>query len=213
MAVNSLSKVMSKLLRHGFPEIKKIHHEIIQYMKVDGFLPIYILLKILNGNNSIGDPVRNKLNKSRIQILDIKKIVEEDNRSRYSIQERNKILYIRANYGHSLTKIKIEKLSNILITKEFLEKNDCKIFDYFCKADIDNLIRLGLFGKNKKNLWFQIEGKDYVNVNKCEDRTKVYLKANEAIEEGYNFYLNENNFVISSGKNNMIPPKFLVVAN
>ena len=65
----------------------------------------------------------------------------------------------------------------------------------------------------KKNLWFQLEGKDYVNVNKCEDRTKVYLKANEAIEEGYNFYLNENNFVISSGKNNMIPPKFLVVAN
>ena len=42
-------------------------------MKVDGFLPIYTLLKILNGNNSIGDPVRNKLNKSRIQILDIKK--------------------------------------------------------------------------------------------------------------------------------------------
>ena len=213
MAVNRLSKVLSKLLRHGFPEIKKIHFDIVDFMNVDGFLPIYVILRLLNGNNSVGEPVRKKFNKSKINILDIKKVVEEDDRARYSLLEKNNVIFIRANYGHSISKIKIEKLSDHLITKDFLEKNNIKIFDYFCKTDVNDLINSGLFGINKKNLWFQIENKDSLDNDLYNNRTKVYLKANEAIDEGYNFYLNDNNIVISTGKNNMIPPRFLEVAS
>ena len=86
-------------------------------------------------------------------------------------------------------KIKIDKLSSKLITKEFLEQNGYKIFDFFCKNDIDNLINNGLHSNNKKNLWFQLE-ENRTNLKFCrnfDNRTKVYLKAFEAMEEGYNF--------------------------
>ena len=104
MAINILSKVMSKLLRHGFPEIKKIHLEILDFMGSDGFIPLYIILNILNGNNNIGEPVRKKINKNKIDVSDIETMIEEDDRSRYSIKENDNRLLIRANYGHSISK-------------------------------------------------------------------------------------------------------------
>jgi len=181
-----LSKYLSKILRHQAINLG---------LKIDnqGFIKINDLIQHLKKTKNF----------KMIVLNDIKEVVINDNKNRYSIKLIDKIEYIRANQGHSMKSVKIE----LLEIKSHLEIPICIHGTY--SKNINNIKKLGLSKMNRNHIHMASglpeNGQIISGMRKSCD-TIIWIDVEKAMLNGIKFYKSENDVILSPGNSEGIIP-------
>lgn len=163
-----LSKKLSYLLRHG--AIKEGLN-----IKPNGFVAV--------------DELLNKLHYSTID--DIKRVVENNNKQRFTLNTVNGILEIKANQGHSISKIN-ELTLKILANAEF-DIIHGTYFKYWKTIKVEGLSRM------KRNHIHFAKGLNFINGLRQSAELFIYINFEKAKEDGLIFLESENSVILCDG--------------
>jgi 2'-phosphotransferase len=195
---------MSGFLRHKIVDNKNM----LKQMDKAGYIPVSALLQM-------------DYSKS-LTINDIKTIVDNDNKSRFSLKTVNDIEYIRANQGHS-SKLSSYIDDNLLLPEKITKVDDINICIHGTyKEHVDNIKKSGLnrmdrlhihladgiphYFKNK--LPEKFRSLDVVMSGMRSDCTAIIIINMEKALEKMTFYKSENGVVLTRGINGTIPPEY-----
>ena len=183
----SLSKALSWALRHGIVDLN---------LNIDkeGYVSVTELLS--------------KKDFKMTTIDSILEVVETNEKQRFSLITKDEILYIRANQGHSqVVGNLIDITQSCVKIKEPLGK--C-IHGTTSKAW--EIIKIeGLNKMERTHIHFAIaEPSSDLVISGARSTSKVliYLNMLFAMEDGIEFYMSENNVILSNGIDGIIHPKY-----
>ncbi|XP_050463430.1 tRNA 2'-phosphotransferase 1 [Cataglyphis hispanica] len=163
-----LSKKLSYLLRHG--AIKEGLN-----IKPNGFVAVNELL--------------NKLHHYTID--DIKRIVENNNKQRFTLDTINGVLEIKANQGHSISKIN-ELTLKVLDNAEF-DIIHGTYFKYWTTIKVEGLSCM------KRNHIHFAKGLNFINGLRQSAELFIYINFDKAKKDGLIFFESENGVILCTG--------------
>lgn len=138
--------------------------------------------------------IRNNFN-INFTMNDLKRIVKEDTKQRYSFSEDKK--YIRANQGHSLKYVNLDlqevKPPNIL-------------FHGTCDRVVDSILKSGIKKMNRNYVHLSDDINIAKKVGKRHGNVVIFrINTEQMYEDGYKFYLSENRVWLT----NFVPNKYI----
>lgn len=145
------------------------------------------------------------LNKSLNQYTldDIKRIVEKNNKQRFSLEIINGILEIKANQGHSI--FQINELSLKILDCVDFNIIHGTYFKYWPKIKTEGLSRM------KRNHIHFAKGLNFINGLRQSAELFVYINFEKAKADGLIFLESENGVVLCSGNSKgFIEPKYFL---
>ncbi|XP_018305407.1 tRNA 2'-phosphotransferase 1 isoform X2 [Mycetomoellerius zeteki] len=165
----ALSKRLSYLLRHGATK-ESLN------IKPNGFIAVNELL-----NTSL----------HQYTIDDIKRVVKENNKQRFTLETINGILEIKANQGHSI--FKINELSLKILDCIDFDVIHGTYFKYWPNIRTEGLSRM------KRNHIHFAKGLNFVNGLRQNAELFIYVNFGKAKEDGLIFFESENGVVLCAG--------------
>ena len=184
--LNKISRTMTKILRH---ELYEYNHD------EEGFVDLNLILK--------SDKIFNEVN-----LDDVKKIVDTDNKSRFSLKIKGKKIFIRANQGHSSGNLNDDNMM-ILLNKQI---PGCYHATY--KNNLDSIKKNGISKMKRKHI--HIAESDQAKSGKRSScNVKILINMELAINDGIKFYRSENGVILTEGDQNglLLPKYFLDIIN
>lgn len=163
-----LSKKLSYLLRHG--AIKKGLN-----IKPNGFVVVDELLKKL----------------PHYTIDDIKRVVENNNKQRFTLNTTNGIIEIKANQGHSISKI--NELSLRILDDAKFDIIHGTYFKYWTTIKTEGLSRM------KRNHIHFAKGLNFINGLRQSAELFIYINFEKAKKDGLIFLESENGVILCTG--------------
>ena len=186
--MDKYSRTLSWLLRHA---AKKMQIN----MSDDGYV---LVNEILNLKQMIG-----------CDLLMIRQIVENDNKSRFSFKEEGDTVYIRANQGHSThiaQNLDPNKYTQ-LITHPIVP---CIHGTY--KRFLENIKKKGLMAMSREYIHCAAGFPDEVKSGMRTDcEIFIYVDMKKAMEDGIEFRLSDNGVILTKGINSILEPKYLTI--
>lgn len=171
------SKYLSKLLRHDPEDL---------YMDKNGYVT-----------------VTDVLNKLNIDINELKNIVDNNNKKRFSFNDD--LTKIRANQGHSIKNINVELEK--LDTKHFINNNIEYLYHGTVKKNIDSILSSGLKCMNRNHVHLSIDKETATNVGKRHGKDLVILKINwKSLINEQPIYISKNGVYLTDN----IDPKHIL---
>ncbi|XP_012537196.1 tRNA 2'-phosphotransferase 1 [Monomorium pharaonis] len=165
----ALSKRLSYLLRHG--AIKEGLN-----IKPNGFIAVDELL-----NKSL----------QKYTIDDIKKVVQKNNKQRFTLETVDGTLEIKANQGHTISEISELSLKILdFINFDIIHGTYLK---YWPKIKIEGLSRM------KRNHIHFAKGLNFINGLRRSAELFIYINFDKAKEDGLIFFESENGVVLCAG--------------
>ena len=137
----------------------------------------------------------------------IENVVSSDNKSRYSLLKENGEIYIRANQGHSIKEVKDEELLTLINNPD----QHPIVIHGTNKASWKIIKSLGLYRMERNHIHFAkgLPGANQVisgaRVN-CE--VFIFIDIRKAMNDGIQFFISQNNVILSSGINGFLSPKY-----
>lgn len=175
-----LSKGLSWLLRHGTVK----HH---LAMSSDGYVLLDDVLKIKKFET--------------YTLVDVKHVVDINDKQRFALKQEHNNWYIRANQGHS-TEVAKKINPDKLLTK-LTEPLDNIVHGTTYKA-YQTIKLSGLNKMSRSHIHFAISD-DLIEGNKQQSGIRynaevlIYLNMKLAMEDGIEFYMSQNKVVLSAG--------------
>ncbi|KAM7472103.1 hypothetical protein LguiA_010286 [Lonicera macranthoides] len=191
--IDALGRLMTRILRHMASELNL-------NVRSDGFVKVQDLLK-LNLKTFANIPLRSHT------VDDIKEAVRKDNKQRFSLQEENGELLIRANQGHTMTTVETEQLLKPILSA--VEVPVCVHGTY--KKNLESILEHGLKRMQRLHVHFScglptdgavISGMRR-NVN-----VLIFLDVRKALEGGMKLYLSDNKVILTEGFDGVVPVKY-----
>ena len=184
--LNKISRTMTKILRH---ELDKYNHD------EEGFVDLNLILK--------SNRIFNEVN-----FDDVKKIVDSDNKSRFSLNFKDNKIFIRANQGHSSGNLND---NNMLF---LLEKQIPGCYHATYIKNLNSIKKNGISRMKRKHI--HIAESDEAKSGKrssCNVKILIYMEL--AINDGIKFYKSENGVILTEGDENglLLPKYFLDIVN
>lgn len=174
-----ISKCLSYLLRHGAIKEK---------------LPIDNL-----GNALVQDILKhNKLKTHHCTLEDIQRVVKDNNKQRFKLQEINGQLYISANQGHSIA---VDNHNLVLLSPQDIPPD---IFHGTYGAKLESISTAGLSRMNRKHIHLT-NNPDYVRKS-CN--VLIHIDVPKCVEAGMVFYRSDNNVYLTEGLEGIIPSEY-----
>lgn len=164
-----LGKKLSYLLRHG--AIKECLN-----IKPDGFVAVNEVLRKLPCHYTLDD---------------IKKVVETNNKQRFTLKTNNGILEIKANQGHSISKI-------TELTLKKLDHVDCDIIHGTYLKNWKKIKTEGLSRMRRNHIHFA-KGLNFVCGLRHSAELFIYINFDKAKQDGLTFFESENGVILSPG--------------
>ena len=175
-----ISKKLSYLLRHG--AVKNGLN-----IRADGFINIQDILK----------------NISECTIDDIKRIVENNDKQRFSLSYIDNNLMIKANQGHSITAVTSLNLK-LLINFSFDIIHGTYIKCY------EKIKSEGLFRMKRNHIHFA-KGLNFISGLRKNAEIYIYINIEKATSDGLEFFESENGVILSRGNQyGYIEPKYFL---
>lgn len=170
--LNSSSRELSYLLRHGLVK----HH-----LKVhgDGWVFLNDILK------------RRSFRRNKINVDDIRTIVANDKKGRFSLKDESGKLYVRANQGHSVD-VQIDMNP---ITKANVHEYPCVVHGTYLVA-WEIIEREGLKPMNRQHIHFAKSASADSGIRK-DAEVHIFIDVEKALEDGIHFFESENGVVLS----------------
>lgn len=184
--LNKAGRTMTKILRHELH--KYIHDE-------EGFVNLDLILK--------SDKIFSEVN-----IDDIKKIVDTDNKSRFSLKIKDNKVFIRANQGHSSGNLN----DNIMMT--LLDKQIPGCYHATYINNLNSIKKNGISKMKRKHI--HIAESDQAKSGKRSScNVKILINMELAMNDGIKFYRSENGVILTEGDQNglLLPKYFLDIVN
>lgn len=176
-----VSKKLTWFLRH---QLDKFPHDNLGYVK---------LTDIISSDNELFKGI----NYDKIQI-----IVNEDNKTRFSIKKYKNNIYIRANQGHTSG-----NLNDELMLEPIIEP----IIGCFHGTYLSNLKfikKSGLSRMKRKHIHIA-ESDEAKSGKRYNCNVKIYIDMKLALQEGIKFYRSENGVILTPGnKEGILEPKY-----
>ncbi|MFO7815396.1 MAG: RNA 2'-phosphotransferase [Halanaerobiales bacterium] len=169
----ALSKTLSYILRHH-PEDFNLK------MEIDGSLKASELLCALREDNRFKD----------LEPKDLKKLVKNDPKNRFSIIKADEVEMIKANYGHSIDRINLN-YDNVKPSKYLYHGTAKK----FC----ENILKQGLKKMSRKYVHLSKTKNQAYKVAKRKTNNPIILKINalEMYKDGYNFFKTDSDIILT----------------
>lgn len=184
--LNKISRTMTKILRHELNDY--IHDR-------EGFVDLDLILK--------SDKIFNGVN-----LNDIEKIVDSDNKSRFFLKLKGNKFFIRANQGHSSGNLNDNSMMTLL---------NKQIPGCYHATYIDNLNSIKKNGISRmKRKHIHIAESDKAKSGKRSTcNIKILINMELAISDGIKFYISENGVILTEGDENglLLPKYFLDIIN
>lgn len=129
-----------------------------------------------------------------ISIDEINYIVENNNKKRFSTNIVNDILYIRANQGHSINKIKDENLLTEIKDLNYINNVVHSTF----RKNLDLIKKNGLCKMKRNHIHFAKTKNVSSGIRKNAD-VYIYIDVVKAMNDGIKFYESSNGVILSPG--------------
>lgn len=129
-----------------------------------------------------------------ISIDEINYIVENNNKKRFSTNIVNDILYIRANQGHSINKIKDENLLTEIKDVNYINNVVHSTF----RKNLDLIKKNGLCKMKRNHIHFAKTKNVSSGIRKNAD-VYIYIDVVKAMNDGIKFYESSNGVILSPG--------------
>jgi len=183
-----LSKTLSYLLRHGAQK-EGLEMDSYGYCKVEDVL------------------AHRSVKRFKATEKDILRIVETNDKKRYSTKTENGVLYIKANQGHS---IEVENLE----LEEVTDPSQFKVVVHGTFLDKWPLIKAtGLKTMGRTHIHFAIGeygSAQVISGMRKSAEVMIYLDMDKAMKDGIQFFISENKVILSKGLNGTIDPKYFL---
>lgn len=142
----------------------------------------------------------------QVSVEDILYIVNNNDKKRFSIEDRNNKLYIKANQGHSIKKVKDKFLLKEIKSPDYIRE----IVHGTYKKNIDLIKKNGLCRMARNHIHFAKKKETQYGIRK-NAQVFIYVDVNNAMKDGIKFYESENEVILSPGigKDGIIPSKYL----
>ncbi|KAJ8973846.1 hypothetical protein NQ317_016400 [Molorchus minor] len=182
-----LSKTLSWLLRHSFEK------EGLQ-ISSDGYINVnYLLL-----HNSL---------KGKYTVDDIKRVVDANDKQRFTLRIRNHILEICANQGHS------HKIDNLTLFPILSSEGITVIHGTFYR-NWTNIKQTGISRMKRNHIHFATDlphNKSVTSGIRPNAEVFIYINLDLALKKGIQFYKSVNGVILSPGnKEGIIEPKYFL---
>lgn len=180
--LNKISRTMTKILRH---ELDNYNHD------EEGFVDLNLILK----SNRIFN---------ELKLDDIKKIVDSDNKSRFSLNFKDNKIFIRANQGHSSGNLNDNKML-VLLEKQI---PGCYHATYI--NNLNSIKKNGISRMKRKHIHIA-ESDEAKSGKRSSCNVKILINMELAISDGIKFYRSENGVILTEGdKNGLLLPKYFL---
>ena len=185
------SKFLSSLLRHGNDGGEGVKPDSGGWISVDRIL-------------------RMRMAKSRGGSLEVlKKVVENCDKQRFQIEERESGDFIRATQGHSK---KVQVREEELLTP--VNPSDLKVCVHgtYYNAYYDHIQQEGMKTMNRHHMHFQDE-ENFGEVQsgfRQSAQVAIYIDVPRAVKAGVKFLKSSNGVILTSGINDKIPPRLFL---
>lgn len=143
-----------------------------------------------------------------VSIDDIKNVVNNNDKQRFSLKEIDGCLYIRAKQGHNnkmSSIIKVDKLLKI-IDKPFpvcVHGTTNEAWKIIKKEGLNKMARMHIhfaIGVNNE--------KEVISGYRNNSEVLIYLDMEKAMNDGIIFYLSDNDVILTEGNNGILDPKY-----
>ena len=184
--LNKISRTMTKILRH---ELDKYNHD------EEGFVDLNLILK--------SNRIFNEVN-----FDDVKKIVDSDNKSRFSLNFKDNKIFMRANQGHSSGNLND---NNMLF---LLEKQIPGCYHATYIKNLNSIKKNGISRMKRKHIHIA-ESDEAKSGKRSSCNVKILINMELAINDGIKFYKSENGVILTEGDENglLLPKYFLDIVN
>ena len=180
--LNKIGRTMTKILRHELDHY--IHDE-------KGFVDLDLILK---SNKKFDEE----------NINDIKKIVDRDNKSRFSLDYKGNKIFIRANQGHSSGNLNDNSMLNLL------NKNIPGCYHATYLIHLHSIKKNGISRMKRKHIHIA-ESDEAKSGKRSSCDVKILINMELAMSEGIKFYRSENGVILTEGdKNGLLLPKYFL---
>ena len=178
-----VSKRITRILRH---ELDKFTHDSCGFVKVSD---------IIKSDSTFFSGISND---------NIQTIVDNDNKTRFQLQEKNHQLYIRANQGHSSGDINDDTMLETII--EPIE--GCFHGTYL--KNLDFIRRTGLSRMKRKHIHIAVSD-EAKSGKRASCNVKIYINMKLALDEGIKFYRSSNDVILTPGNEmGILEPKYFL---
>ena len=214
-----LSKKMTYYLRHNAVKAGL-------KIRSDGYVKVNDLLRL------------QYFQRNRVRFEDINYEVNTNDKQRYSMIQEKDGWYVRANQGHSMKCVNTEELLK-RITWNDLKKFPVVCHGTYLKH-WNSIREHGLNRMSRNHIHFVpsdsfggrnvISGMRYIsfvyvssyiliqcilhfellNANRYSCQLLIYVNLKAALKDGIKFYVSDNNVILSSGINGLLPPKYFL---
>lgn len=180
-----ISKALSYLLRHAedLP------------IEPDGFI---------NLNSILSHP---EMRRRTVQFSDIERVVQNNNKKRFTLVCFENVWTIKANQGHSL-----KEVTKLSLTKLTLEEINFDVVHGTYYRFWKSIKNGGLKIMNRNHIHFACTSvfKDNVSGFRKDAEILIFVDVPTALKDGIEFYRSENNVILSDGVNGVLEPKYFL---
>jgi len=184
---NELSRFLTKVLRHQGPNMGLPIDD-------DGSILISVLLN------------HQAFRSKHYTLEEVQNVVKNNDKQRLSIIDRNGVLHIRANQGHSFEVPELE-LTPLTDPTQY----PSVIHGTYFEA-LPSILKEGLSKMGRTHIHFTTglpSDKTVISGMRRSCEVLVYLDLEAALRDNYKFYVSANNVILSPGDNKgYIPPKY-----
>lgn len=174
----AISKSLSYLLRHGAVK-EKLNIDATGYININ---------ELLN---------HNRLKTNKVTLDDIRRIVENNDKKRFSIVEKEGEIMICANQGHSIKTVNDSNL--IQLSEDTIPE---EIYHGTYKNKLPAIFNSGGLSKmNRNHIHFASSISDISGI-RTSSNVLIYLNIEKCLQSGIVFYRSSNNVILTSGDAN-----------
>lgn len=153
------------------------------------------------------DEILNHIQFKNCTFNQIKNIVDNCDKQRFSLIKRNDKYYIRANQGHTIRTISDDNL----LTKITNPRQIPICIHGTYNKYLPSILRNGLSRMSRNHIHFacgETYDKNVISGMRTSCEIKIYINTERAMNDNISFYKSENNVILSVGINGVIPPKY-----
>ncbi|KAL5571551.1 hypothetical protein UlMin_021148 [Ulmus minor] len=191
--IDALGRLLTRILRHMASELNLS-------MRSDGYVKVNDLLK-LNLKTFANVPLRSHT------VDDIREAVRRDNKQRFSLQEENGEVLIRANQGHTITTVDSERLLKAILSAD--EVPVCVHGTY--KKNLESILESGLKRMERLHVHFSsglpTDG-EVISGMRRNVNVLIFLDVKKALEDGMKLYVSDNKVILTEGFDGVVPVKY-----
>jgi len=194
-----LSKSLSWVLRHAASSLGL-------QLSSDGYIPLQNILTLNHPRFCKGG----KEGQPKYTVEDVIRVVENNDKQRFRLEYKEKVLCIRANQGHSL-KVKAEELLTSLKHEELSHPNLSIIHGTTLKAWRDHIQHEGLSRMKRNHIHFatglpqpQKNKQDKQNTRpisgmRSSSQIYIYINGSKCANDSIKFYKSDNGVILTAG--------------